>query len=91
VQRLGLLSLLDWTWILLIYIPLRNEGTDCWRPIEAEQVGSDTYRIVGSKPEDEDWPVASGEVVRCELRHFADGFEGLAVINFEKDPLSGIS
>jgi hypothetical protein len=28
---------------LVIYIPLLNEGTDCWRPIEAEHVGTDTY------------------------------------------------
>ena len=78
-------------WILRIYMPLLNEGTDCWRPIEAEQVGIDTYRITGSKPEDEDWPVSKGDVVRCEQRSFADGSEGLVVIHSEQSPPQGIS
>ena len=83
--------MLDWKCLLIIFIPLLNEGTDCWRPIEAEQVGSDTYRIVGAKPEDELWPVAAGEVVRCERRRFADGFEGLVVVVTETDFPSPIS
>jgi hypothetical protein len=65
---------------LVVYIPLLNKATECWSPVEAEPVGSDTYRIGGSKPKDEEWPVAAGEVVRCERRRFADGFEGLVVI-----------
>jgi hypothetical protein len=86
-----MMNLLDWSCVLLIYIPLLNEGTDCWRPIEAEQVGNDTYRIVGSKPEDEEWPIAAGEVVRCERRRFVDGSEGLVVIKSEAGPLPGSS
>jgi hypothetical protein len=76
---------------LVIYIPLLNEGTDCWRPIEAEQVGTDTYRIVASKSEDEEWPFASGEVVRCERHRFVDGSEGLVAINPKTELPPGIS
>lgn len=65
---------------MVIYLPLLNEGTSCWRPVEAERVQEDSYRILGTKPEDEEWPVATGDIVRCELRRFSDGFEGLVVI-----------
>ena len=51
-----------------IYIPLLNEGTDVWRPVEAEQVGGDQYRIVGQRPADENWPFAQNQIVRCEMR-----------------------
>jgi hypothetical protein len=70
---------------LVIHIPLLHEGTDCWRPIEAEHIGTDTYRILGSKPEDEDWPVAAGDLVRRKHRRFVDGSEGLAVIISDPD------
>ena len=70
---------------MIIYIPLLSEGTNCWRPTQAEQVGSDTYRIVEARPSGEEWPVATGDVVRCELRRFADGFDGLVVIIPETD------
>jgi hypothetical protein len=81
----------DWNCALVIYVPLLNEGTDCWRPVEAEQVRGDTYRIVGPKPEDETWPVAAGDVVRCERRRFADGFGGLVVVISESDLPSPVS
>ena len=56
-----------------IYLPLLNEGTDCWRPVEAIELGSDLFRIVSQKPEDEEWPYRSGEVVRCRWRQFSEG------------------
>lgn len=65
---------------MVIYLPLLNEATPCWRPVEAQQVEGNSYRISGIKPEDEDWPVATGDIVRCEPRRFSDGFEGLVVI-----------
>jgi hypothetical protein len=65
-----------------IYIPLlkENRPTECWRPIEAERVGTNTYRVVAFKPEDEEWPVTTDQIVQCELRRFADGTQGLAAI-----------
>ena len=63
-----------------IYIPLLNEGTDCWRPVEAEQIGTNSYRILQIKPDDEEWPIGAGDIVTCKLRRFSDGSEGLTVI-----------
>ncbi len=65
---------------MVVYLPLLNEGKPCWRPVEAERVEKDSYRILGNKPADEQWPVAKGDIVHCELRRFADGYEGLVVI-----------
>jgi hypothetical protein len=39
-----------------IYVELLDEGTTCWRPVKAERVDGDAYRIVGDKPSDETWP-----------------------------------
>jgi hypothetical protein len=27
---------------LIIYIPFLKEGTECWRPVEAERIGTNT-------------------------------------------------
>ena len=63
-----------------IYLPLLNEGTNVWRPVEAEQIGEDRYRIVQDQPEDEDWPVLPGTTVRCARREFANGQIALAAV-----------
>jgi len=63
-----------------IYVPLLNEGTDVWRPVEAEHVGDDRYRIIQEQSQDEDWPVARGDIVKCESHRFADGTFHLVVI-----------
>jgi hypothetical protein len=62
-----------------VYVPLFNEGTPVWRPVDAEHLGDDRYRIVQEKPKDEDWPVASGQIVQCTPHRFADGTVGLVV------------
>jgi hypothetical protein len=51
-----------------IYVALLNEDVDVWRPVEAEHLSGDLYRVTGQAPEDETWPFASGDVVRCEIR-----------------------
>jgi hypothetical protein len=65
---------------VVIYIPLLNEGTPCWRPVEAEPVDSGRYRILTTQPEGEHWPVDTGDVVRCEKRRFSDGLECLVAL-----------
>ena len=60
-----------------IYLPLLNEGTDVWRPVEAEHIGEDRYRILQQQPEGEDWPIPSDAIVRCEHHKFANGDVGL--------------
>ena len=67
--------------VATIYLPLLGEGTDCWRPVEATDLGSDLFRIVSERPEDEEWPYLPGEVVRCRWRQFSEGegWEAIAV------------
>jgi len=50
-----------------IYVSLLNEGTDVWRPVTAEQLRDDVYRIIGEAPDsdDEEWEFAPGDIVRC--------------------------
>jgi hypothetical protein len=63
-----------------IFVPLLNERTNVWRPVEAEHLGDDRYRIMQEQPDGEDRPVASGQVVRCSPHRFADGAVGLVAM-----------
>jgi hypothetical protein len=56
-----------------IFVELLEEGTECWRPVSAERLSEDTYRIVDAVPEDEVWQFQPGEIVRCKPRVFSDG------------------
>jgi hypothetical protein len=58
-----------------IFVYLLDEGTDVWRPVQAEHVSGDRYRIIGtnSDPDDEHWEFQTGEVVRCEFRDLSGG------------------
>jgi hypothetical protein len=56
-----------------IYVELLEEGTPCWRPVDAEYLGDKLYRIGGEKPEDEVWAFLVGDVVKCKLKAFQDG------------------
>jgi hypothetical protein len=57
-----------------IYISLLDEGTDVWRPVSAEQVSGDIYRVTGTPPDDtESWEFATGDMVRCREQTFASG------------------
>jgi hypothetical protein len=51
--------------MVTIYMPLLDEGTDVWRPVEATRLTDDTYRIEGVMDENEEWAFAPGSVVRC--------------------------
>jgi hypothetical protein len=62
-----------------IYMPLVNEGTDVWRPVEAAHVGPDSYLVEGDVPDDEEWMFAPGSIVRCELRTLSLGEHLVAV------------
>ena len=52
----------------LVYVAILNEGIDVWRPVQAEHVADDLYRLIGEQPDDEAWPFAIGDVVRCKSR-----------------------
>ena len=68
---------------MMIYVYLLDENIDTWRPVEAEHLGGDRYRItsVNASPEDEHWQFNNGDVVRCSNRVL---LAGLAVVAYER-------
>ncbi len=62
----------------IIYMPLLDEGTDVWRPVEATRLVDDVYVILGVVPDDETWAFPPGSRVRCEPRR-AQGEAGRLV------------
>ncbi len=58
-----------------IYVGLLDEGVDVWRPVKAEHVSGNVYRIV-SQPYDreiESWQFEPGDDVVCELIESSEG------------------
>jgi hypothetical protein len=64
-----------------IYIYLLNEGTDCWRPVDAKRISNNCIKIisVNPDPEDENWEFQPGAIVRCEERELSGGRALVAV------------
>ncbi len=52
-----------------IYVALLNEGVDVWRPMRAEHLGGNVYRIVAQpyNREIESWQFEPGDEVVCEM------------------------
>ena len=58
-----------------IYVALLDESVTVWRPVQAEHLGSNHYRII-SQPYDrsiEKWQFEPGEEVECDLIESSDG------------------
>jgi hypothetical protein len=63
-----------------IYVYLVDEGTDVWRPVLAEHIRDDMYRITSAPPDDtETWEFVTGETVRCRAKNFAGGEHKMVV------------
>ena len=63
------------TSVVRIYIALLDEGVDVWRPVQAEHLSSNVYRIL-SQPYDrtvEHWQFEPGDVVLCEMVESSNG------------------
>jgi hypothetical protein len=58
---------------IAIYMPLRNEGTDVWRPVWAERDVDGSYKVLGPMDESEEWEFTPGSVVRCRIRVLTGG------------------
>jgi hypothetical protein len=56
-----------------IFVPLLNEGTDCWRPVNAKEHSEGVFEVLGIIPAGEEWQFSPGERVRCRAKIFADG------------------
>ena len=66
----------------IIYVALRDEAVDVWRPVNAIQIGKSTYKIksVNSNPDDERWQFVTGDSVYCEEKQFQNGSKGLVAV-----------
>jgi hypothetical protein len=60
---------------LQIYIALLDEGMDVWRPVQAERLNGNTYRILSQAYDRsiESWQFEPGDVVLCEMVESSDG------------------
>ena len=57
-----------------IYVALKDEAVDVWRPVEAASEGGSIYRIAAeTQPTDEAWEFSPGSRVRCEWRELSEG------------------
>jgi hypothetical protein len=65
-----------------IYMPLLDEGTDVWAPVQAEKLESGLFRGLGPMPRDQEWTFAPGAIVRGELHRFSDGSDGVVAAPF---------
>jgi hypothetical protein len=54
---------------------LPEEGPDVWRPVTAQPVLHDLYRLIDAPPEGEVWEFKQGDTVRCR-RRLLSGDEG---------------
>ena len=64
---------------MTIFVPLLDEGTDVWRPVKAESLGENRFRLLDKEPDGEKWAFPSGSVVICELKSFSAGKSLVAV------------
>ena len=61
-----------------VYVQLLGEGTTVWRPVTAVRVRPGVFRLDGPVGVDESWEFGPGELVRCAVRVFSGGEQGLA-------------
>lgn len=59
--------------VTTIFVQLLNEGTDCWRPVNAQEHNEGIFEILGIMPAGEEWEFVPGMRVRCWPKQFADG------------------
>jgi hypothetical protein len=64
-----------------IYMPLLNEGTSAWRPVSAERLGTNKFRVVGPMPDDEEWAFAPDSLVTAIHHLFDDGSSGFVAVS----------
>ncbi len=55
---------------VVLLMPLLNEGTDVWRPVDVTPLKNGTYQIIGPMPDDEQWAFAPGSIVTSRPKCF---------------------
>jgi len=58
-----------------VYVGLLDEGVDVWRPVQAEHLHDNIYRIVDQLYDrgSETWQFEPGSEVVCEMTEASDG------------------
>jgi len=58
-----------------IYVALVDEGVDVWRPVQAEHLSDNLYRILDQSYDRaiESWQFEPGDVVLCDMIESSDG------------------
>lgn len=74
--RLGAMGQAD---VITIYMPLLNQGTEKWRPVEGMRIAELGYMVTEPAPTDEEWAFQPGHILRCEERQSSDGPRLVAV------------
>jgi len=65
----------------IVYVKLIGEGTTVWRPVDAERVSSDVFRLSSGVVEPgEQWEFQPSSLVRCVPHIFASGESGLVAV-----------
>ncbi len=67
-----------------IYVKLLEEGTECWRPVDANRTPGAIFEIISKNPspDDQQWEFNVGQFVRCEKQRLSgevSGFHWVAV------------
>jgi len=63
-----------------VYVALLDEGTHVWRPVAAERISGELFRLAGPVPRGERWEYQPGELVQCRERLFSGGERGLVAV-----------
>jgi hypothetical protein len=67
--------------VIKIYMPLLDEGVEVWRPVDAERIEVNAFRILGPQPDHEKWAFPPGAVVSVLPKPFSSGEEAIGVAN----------
>ncbi len=66
-----------------IYVHIVGEGLAVLRPVQAEHLGRDFYRVAETPPEGEAWEFQTGQIVRCKKQKLSSG---KALVAYEEAP-----
>jgi len=66
-----------------VFVALLDEGTEVWRPAQAERIDAAHFRLLGPVPDDEVWAFSPGTIVRAVEKTFSGGTTALVAIASE--------
>jgi hypothetical protein len=72
---MGIVAVREEACLKTIYVYLKGEGTDVWRPVNARHVEEDIFLIMSENgaPADEQWEFNCGQTVRCKEKTTPEG------------------